>query len=64
MNEQYFECGFYTALEYIKQIVKYSTIRPKTVVQLLDFMRDNYHELKDKEVYFNNDIKRFCLRDK
>ena len=64
MNKKYFEGGFYTALEYIEQLITWTSFNTQQIVELIHFMRDNYHELKDKEIYYDNDTKKFSLRDK
>ena len=64
MNKKYFDCGFYAALEYVEQLITWTSFNTQQVVELIHFMRENYHELKDKEIYFDIDSNKFSLRDK
>lgn len=64
MNKKYFDCGFYAALEYMERLITWTSFNTQQVVELMHFMRENYRELKDKEIYFDVDSNKFCLRDK
>ena len=64
MNKKYFDCGFCAALEYMEQLITWTSFNTQKIVELIHFMRENYHELKDKEIYYDVDSNKFSLRDK